>query len=127
VIPIMRKQGGGTIINVSSGTALMYLPYNGAYSGLKRALANISLTAREELKKDNIVVSVVYPYMTLTDFEKNTIKDAVPEEQEQGGGGPPFPADTAEYVAQKILEGIESGQAEIFAHDWMKKRADANP
>jgi len=26
VIPIMRRQGGGTIINVSSGTALMYLP-----------------------------------------------------------------------------------------------------
>ena len=126
VIPIMRKQGGGTIINVSSGTALMYLPNNGAYSGLKRALANISLTAREELKKDSIVVSVVYPYMTLTDFEKNTIKDAVPE---WGGqeGSIPFPADTAEYMAQRIVEGIESGEAEIFAHDWMKRRANANP
>jgi short-subunit dehydrogenase len=120
VIPIMWKQGGGVIINVSSGTALMYLPNNGAYSALKRALANISLTAREELKKDNIVVSVVYPYMTLTDFEKNTIKDAVPEEGRQEGSIP-FPADTAEYVAQKILEGMESGEAEIFAHDWMKK------
>jgi short-subunit dehydrogenase len=122
VIPIMRKQGGGAIVNVSSGTALMYLPYNGAYSGLKRALVNISLTAREELKKDGIVVSVMYPYMTLTNFEKNTIKDAVPEVEGQGGG-PPFPADTAEYVAQKILEGIETGEAEIFAHDWMKKGA----
>jgi hypothetical protein len=29
--------------------------------------------------------------------------------------------DTAEYVAQKILEGIENGEPEIFAHDWMKK------
>jgi short-subunit dehydrogenase len=123
VIPIMRKQGGGAIINVSSGTALMYLPFNGAYSGLKRALANISLTAREELKKDNIVVSVIYPYMTLTNFEKNTIKDAIPEAEEQGGG-PPFPADTAEYVAQKILEGIESAEPEILPHDWMKKGAD---
>jgi short-subunit dehydrogenase len=126
VIPIMRKQGGGTIINVSSGTALMYLPYNGAYSGLKRALANISLTAREELKKDNIVVSVVYPYMTLTNFEENTIKDAVPQGGEEGGG-PPFPADTAEYVAQKILQGIKDGEAEIFAHDWMKRGVNANP
>ena len=126
VIPIMRKQGGGTIINVSSGTALMYLPYNGAYSGLKRALSNISLTAREELKKDNIIVSVVYPYMTLTNFEENTIKDAVPQGREQGGG-PPFPADTAEYVAQKILKGIENGEAEIFAHDWMKREVNANP
>jgi len=125
VIPIMRKQGGGTIINVSSGTALMYLPYNGAYSGLKRALVNISLTAREELKEDKIVVSVVYPYMTLTDFEKNTIKDAIPQGEEQGGG-PPFPPDTAEYVAQKILDGMKNGEAEIFAHDWMKKAVNAN-
>ena len=125
VIRIMRRQGGGTIVNVSSGTALMHLPYNGEYSGLKRALANISLTAREELKKDNIVVSVVYPYMTLTDFEKNTIKDAIPEGGEQDGD-PPFPADTAEYFAQKIMEGIENGIAEIFAHDWMKKRANTN-
>jgi short-subunit dehydrogenase len=120
VIPIMRKQGGGVIVNVSSGTALMYLPYNGAYSGLKRALANISLTAREELKKDRIIVSVVYPYVTLTDFEKNTIKDAVPKPEE---GGLPFPADTAEYAAQKIVEGIENGEPEIFTHDWMKKSA----
>lgn len=125
VIPIMRKQGGGTIINISSGTALMYLPNNGAYSSLKLALAHISLTAREELKKDNIVVSVVYPYMTLTNFEENTIKDFIPEGSEQGGTAP-FPPDTAEYMAQKILEGIETGEAEIFAHEWMKKRADSN-
>ena len=74
VIPIMRKQGGGAIINISSGTALMYLPNMSAYSASKRALAGISLTAREELKTDNITVSVVYPYITLTEFEKNTIK-----------------------------------------------------
>jgi short-subunit dehydrogenase len=120
VIPIMRRQGGGTIINISSGTALMLLPNNGGYSSLKRALAHISLTAREEVKKDDIIVSVVYPYMTLTDFEKNTIKDFVPESGEQGES-PPFPPDTAEYVAQKILEGIETGEAEIFPHDWMRK------
>jgi short-subunit dehydrogenase len=124
VIPIMRKQKGGTIVNISSGTALMHLPNMGGYSALKRALADISLTAREELKTDNIVVCVVYPYMTLTDFEKNTIKDpALLHREEQEGAGRVTP-DTAEYVAQKILEGVESGEAEIFAHDWMKKIAD---
>ena len=126
VIPIMRKQGGGLIMNVSSGTALMYLPNNGAYSALKQALVNISLTAREELKKDGIVVSVVYPYITLTDFEKNTIKDAVPEWEGQEGSIP-FPADTADYVAQRIVEGIKNGEAEVFAHDWMKRRTNPNP
>jgi short-subunit dehydrogenase len=119
VIPIMRRQGGGAIMNVSSGTALMYLPNNGAYSAMKRALASISLTAREELKQDSIVVNVVYPYVTLTDFETNTIKDPSLTHVEPQGELP-FPADTAEYVAQKIAEGLESGEPEIFAHDWMK-------
>ena len=119
VIPLMRKQGGGAIVNVSSGTALMYLPNNGLYGGLKRTLAHISLTANVELKKDNIAVSVVYPYITDTPFEENTIK-APTVTWEGGGGGPPFPPDTAEYAAGKIVESIETGAAEVFAHDWMK-------
>jgi short-subunit dehydrogenase len=122
VIPIMRSEGGGTIINVSSGTSLMYLPNMSPYSSLKHALADISLTANEELKKDKIVVSVVYPYITMTDFEKNTIKDTPGEVAEEEPSGP-SPPDAAEYLAQKILEGIESGDPEIFPHDWMKKMA----
>lgn len=129
VIPIMRKQGGGMIINISSGTALMHLPNMAAYSSLKRALAGISLTAREELAKDKIIVSVVYPYITLTDFEKNTVKGEDAKERyekeensaeanSQSSSRPP--PDTAEYVAQKILDGIKSEEAEIFVHDWMK-------
>jgi short-subunit dehydrogenase len=128
VIPHMRSQGEGAIINISSGTALMYLPGMGAYSSSKRALGGISLTAREELKDDNILVGVVYPYITLTNFEKNTIKESAADDrgndgEPEGEGSGPFPADTAGYVAQKILEGIESGEAEIFVHDWMKKTA----
>lgn len=120
VIPIMKKQKEGAIINVSSGSALMALPNMGAYSSLKRALAQISLTAAEELKKDNIKVGVIYPYITLTDFEKNTIKEeSRPEWQPENGSG--FkPPDSAEFVAEKILEGIKSGTSEIFVHDWMK-------
>jgi short-subunit dehydrogenase len=119
VIPIMRKQKEGTIINISSGTALMYLPNMAGYSSLKLALAHISLTAREELKKDKINVSVVYPYITETNFEKNTIKDFVPR-QRFDEDALPHPPDSAEYIARKILEGIEDDKPEIFAHQWMK-------
>jgi len=70
VIPYMQKQGGGSIINISSGTALMALPNMAAYSSLKRALVGISLTAREELKTDKINVGVVYPYITATDLKR---------------------------------------------------------
>ena len=122
VIPIMKEQKQGVIVNVSSGTALMALPNMGPYSSLKSALVSISLTAREELKEDNIQVIVVYPYMTETDFEKNTIKDVV-EDQSEGGEehGALRPPDSAEYIARKIVEGIEHPDAEIFAHDWMRE------
>jgi short-subunit dehydrogenase len=120
VIPLMKNQGGGAIINISSGTALMNLPDMSAYSSSKRALAGISLAARQELKDDAIVVSVVYPYITLTDFEKNTIRESPVEDSVQEDATGPYAPDSADYVAYKILEGIASGEAEIFAHDWMR-------
>lgn len=119
VIPIMRKQGWGRIINISSGTALMHLPGMSPYSSSKRALAGISMAARQELEKDNIAVSVMYPYITLTRFEKNTIR-AIPVSKDEVEPTGPYPADSAEFVAEKIVAGIMNAEAEIFSHDWMK-------
>lgn len=121
VIPIMRKQKGGTIVNISSGTALMFLPNMSAYSSLKRALIGITLTAREELKEDNITVSVVYPYITLTNFDKNMVEGGMEFSQEEGENRNLPAFDPPEHVAEIILNGIKSGEAEIFAHDWMKR------
>jgi short-subunit dehydrogenase len=120
VVPIMRKQGGGAIVNISSATALMALPNMGGYSSLKRALVGLSLTAAAELKKDRISVSVVYPYSTDTNFEKNTLKGKEIEVHWGGGGSIP-PADPPERVALKILEAIETGKEEIIVHEWNKK------
>ena len=119
VIPIMRKQNGGSIINISSGTALMVLPHMGAYSSLKRALVGLSLTAREELKNDHINVSVIYPFMTATNFEKNTMQSGPPMAWEGGGSMPDI--DPPELIAEKVIDAIETGKPEIFAHGWMKK------
>lgn len=119
VIPIMRKSGGGAIVNISSGTALMALPNMGAYSSLKRALVGLSLTAREELKGDHISVSVIYPFMTATNFEKNTLRNGPPTEWEGDGEIPKI--DPPELIAEKILEAIETGEAELVPHEWMKK------
>jgi short-subunit dehydrogenase len=122
VIPIMKKNKKGAIINISSGTALMALPNMAAYSSLKRALVGISLTAREELKSDGISVSVIYPYVTLTNFDKNTLKNIG---QAEGEGdwisNLQPPADSAEYIAEKIIKAIETEAAEVYAHDWMKR------
>jgi short-subunit dehydrogenase len=122
VIPIMKEQKKGVIVNISSGTAFMFLPNMSPYASLKNALVSVSLTAREELKQDNIQVIVVYPYMTDTDFEKNTIKHAIEDPSEHEEEQEPLrPPDAPEYIARKIVEGIERPEAEIFAHDWMRK------
>jgi short-subunit dehydrogenase len=120
-IPIMRKQGGGTIVNISSGTTLMYASGLSGYSATKRALNGLSLTARGELAKDKIVVSVVYPYVTKSDFYKNLVSSGPkPETVDEYVAGR-APADTSEYVAELIMDVIKTGEPEIFAHDWMKK------
>jgi short-subunit dehydrogenase len=120
-IPVMRRQGGGAIVNISSGTALMYGPGLSGYSATKRALGGLSLTARAELATDKIVVSLVYPYITKSDFYKNLVPGGNrPESVDAFVGGRP-PADTSEYVAKLIMDVIKSGEAEIFAHGWMNK------
>jgi short-subunit dehydrogenase len=50
----MRAQGGGTIVNISSLSSKRYIPNIAGYASTKYALNALSLTAREELAKDNI-------------------------------------------------------------------------
>ncbi len=113
VIPRMRQQGGGMIVNVSSRVSKNYFPNLGAYASTKYALNALSLTARAELAPDHIVVSVVHPRMTATDFGKNAAGAhpdmsalyAHPERSRE--------IDTADQVAEKIAEVIASEEAEI--------------
>lgn len=119
VIPIMREQGAGSIVNVNSGTAFMAVPAYSVYSASKRALMGFSLTARGELEKDGIVVSEVYPFITATNFGKNRMVNA-------DGGGPASSyadGDTPEFVADLIVQAIEEGEAQYFANDNLRKLA----
>ena len=111
VIPIMRRQGAGAIVNVSSGTTKMVLTGSAGYSSSKAAMNHLSLVAREELAPDGIAVSLVYPYITATDLEKN----AIGADERSTAGPPPGipPADPPEKVAEAILSLIESGETEL--------------
>ena len=61
VLPSMRKQGGGTIINISSIGGLMGLPFQGYYSATKFAVEGFSEALRMEVKQFGIKVVVVNP------------------------------------------------------------------
>ena len=68
LIPIMRSQGGGKIINISSLGGRMPFPAGGMYSCSKFALEALSDVLRMELKAFNIQVSVIEPGPVITDF-----------------------------------------------------------
>ncbi len=61
VIPLMQKNGGGRIINVSSFTALQPGAFNPHYSALKMALINLTKHLSLQFAKDNILVNTVSP------------------------------------------------------------------
>ncbi len=61
VLPFMRNQGGGTIINISSIGGLMGLPFQGFYSASKFAIEGFSEALRMEVKQFKINVVVVNP------------------------------------------------------------------
>jgi uncharacterized protein len=71
VVPVMRQQGGGTIINISSVAGHIPLPFHASYSATKFALNAIGKGAGVELKKDGIHVLTVCPGYVRTDFSKN--------------------------------------------------------
>lgn len=121
VIPIMRAQGAGSIVNVNSGTAFMTVPHYSVYSSSKRALLGFSQTARVELGPDGIIVSEVYPFITATNFGKNRMGSP-------SGAGPRSDyasGDSPEFVAEIILRAIEEGEAQYFANDHLKQMAGA--
>jgi NAD(P)-dependent dehydrogenase (short-subunit alcohol dehydrogenase family) len=61
VLPVMRKQGGGTIINFSSIGGLMGLPFQPYYSAAKFAIEGFSEALRMEVRKFNIKIVVINP------------------------------------------------------------------
>jgi len=71
VIPVMRQEGGGTIINISSVAGHVPLPFHAAYSATKFALNAIGKAARIELKAEHIHVLTVCPGYVRTQFGRN--------------------------------------------------------
>jgi short-subunit dehydrogenase len=106
-MPIMRARGSGAIVNVSSGSSRMVLPGVGAYAATKAALNMLSLVAREEFAPDSIVVSLVYPSATTTEFH-NRLRAGV---MAMGGDG--LTPHSPRYVAKAIVRAIHTGEAEI--------------
>jgi len=108
VLPVMREQGAGAIVNVSSATSLRVFPGLGGYASTKSALNMISQVARVEFGDSGVSVSVVYPSVTATEFHDHLrAGHLVP-------GARRIPADPPARVAEAVVFAARTGEAHVL-------------
>jgi len=111
VIPIMRAQGSGHIINVSSVAGKRGLPLSGIYSATKFALNGISEAMRVEMQGSGIEVSIINPPATRTEFGANIRQGDVTARFKPMGR-----VQSAEEVAAAIVQCIKKPKAEVYPY-----------
>ncbi|QQM30023.1 SDR family oxidoreductase [Martelella lutilitoris] len=74
IVPVMRRQGHGRIVQCSSILGLLPYRFRGPYSASKYALEALSLTLRMELEGSGIFVSLIEPGPIASKFTANALK-----------------------------------------------------
>lgn len=121
VVPHMRRQGSGRILNMGSGLGIAPMPYMAIYSASKHALEGYSESLDHELRTRGVRVAVIEPYITKTPFDANLLEpDAKLEEydatraalnqryQEVVAAG-----DTPEAVAAVVLKAATAARPRL--------------
>ncbi len=96
--PVIAKNGGGAIGNISSIVGLAPMAGIGGYSASKAAVHSATQAMRAELKAKNITVHGIYPGPIDTDMAKDF----------------DMPKTSAKETAENILAGLAAGQEDIF-------------
>ena len=126
VIPVMRKQGYGRIIQNSSVLGFVAMPFRGAYNASKYAIEGLSDTLRLELRGTGIYVSLIEPGPITSQFRANAVKAmkqnidiensvhrekyiGVLERLNKQGPAAPFTL-PPEAVLKRVLHALESRQ-----------------
>jgi NAD(P)-dependent dehydrogenase (short-subunit alcohol dehydrogenase family) len=124
-IPVMRRRGGGRIVNVSSIGGRIGIPHLAPYCASKFALTGLSDSVRAELAKDNIAVTTVCPGLMRTgspfnawfkgnhreEFTWFVISDSLPLASIDAG-----------RAAAQLVEACRHGDAELVI-SWPAKLA----
>ena len=119
VLPTMRRQRKGRIINMSSILGLIPSPYNAIYSSTKHAIEGYSESLDHELRTLGIRVVLVEPGYTNTAFERNKTKPDQPRSIYDS---------VSTHIEQFMLKSVEEGDApEIVAETVLKAATAALP
>jgi short-subunit dehydrogenase len=117
VLPSMRQQGGGRIINIGSVLGLVPAPYAAHYAATKHALEGYSESLDHEVRAFNIRVSLIEPGYTRSVFEQNALApDSALTAYDQARIGARRLArdatatgDAPEVVAAVVLRAVRAG------------------
>jgi NAD(P)-dependent dehydrogenase (short-subunit alcohol dehydrogenase family) len=118
VVPQMRKQRSGRIINMSSILGVVPMPYVALYVASKHAVEGYSESLDHELRTDGIRVSAIEPAYTKTQFEANNIEPDMKRDEyaqlrthlAKVVGDAMKTADEPAIVAEVVLKAIHAGQ-----------------
>jgi cyclopentanol dehydrogenase len=102
LIPLMRKSGGGSIINISSNWGIVGFPEASAYCATKGAVRLLTKATASEVADDGIRVNSVHPSLTVTHLSKDIVKDPETTKHLLGSSLLGRPADPEE-IAMGIL------------------------
>jgi short-subunit dehydrogenase len=115
VIPVMRAQRAGLVINISSVAGRIVVPRIGYYSASKFALTAIGDALRLEESHRGIRVMNVFPGTTRSRFGENRLGIRGPAAHQRL---PPVPA---EKVARRIADGVERNRDSVYV-SWIPDR-----
>jgi len=116
VVPIMRAQHDGMIINISSMAGRIVVPRIGYYSASKFALTAIGDALRMEEGHRGIKVMNVFPGTTRSNFGENRLGARGRQAHQR------LPPVTAEKVAKRIANAVERNQRSVYI-SWIPDRA----
>lgn len=120
VLPVMKSQGSGHILTVSSIVGKRATPFNGAYCSTKFAQVGLMESLRLELRGSGIRTTVLYPSATSSEF-LTALEN--PEHREVKHHGP---VQTPEQVAQAIVRAIRHPRTEVMTQKVGRAIAIAN-
>jgi short-subunit dehydrogenase len=118
VLPIMRAQKQGRILNVGSGLGFMPAPFNAHYSGAKHALEGYSESLDHEVRAFGVRVAIIEPATTRTSFEASAVPsdlrvadyDEMRAKYDMAYNRAMAAADTAESVAETIVLAADTAR-----------------
>lgn len=114
VVPLMKEQGGGHIVNISSIGGLVAVPHLLPYAMSKFALTGLSDGLRAELAKDGIKVTTICPGLMRTGSHVNAFFKGQHEKEFTWfalSGASPLFSMNARRAARQIVSACRSGKA----------------